>query len=103
MKVFHENSAICVYDGRHVICWAVSCWCSSVCEERKKSLGGQRDAPSVSNLTLLQVLHQLGQPVFGGGVILQDLGKGGVFKLVREALSQSFSGSAAEGTNTGWT
>lgn len=69
-------------------------------EEREESLWGERDAPRVSDLTLLQVLYQLGQPAFGGGVVLQDLGKGGVLELVREALTQSFSGSVQEETNT---
>lgn len=70
-------------------------------EEREESLWGERDAPGVSNLTLLQVLHQLGQPALGGGVVLQDLGEGGVFELVREALPQSFSSSVQEVKNTG--
>lgn len=56
-------------------------------------LWGEWDAPGICDLTLLQVLHQLGQPALGGGVILQDLGEGGVFELVREALPQSLSGS----------
>lgn len=72
-------------------------------EERRQSLWGERDAPGVGDLTLLQVLHQLGQPALGGGVVLQDLGEGGVFELVREALPQSFSGSAQQETSTGQT
>lgn len=67
------------------------------------SLWGERDAPGVSDLALLQVLHQLGQPALGGGVVLQDLGEGGVFELVGEALPQSFSGSAHQETHTGQT
>lgn len=60
------------------------------------SLRRERDAPGIGDLTLLKVLHQLGQPALGGGVVLQDLGKGGVFELVREALAQSFSGSVGQ-------
>lgn len=34
-----------------------------------RSLGGQGDPAGIGNLALLQVLHQLCQPAFGGGVI----------------------------------
>lgn len=57
------------------------------------SLRRKRDASGICDLSLLQVLHQLGQPTLGGGVVLQDLGKSGVFELIGEALPQSFSGS----------
>lgn len=57
------------------------------------SLLGEGDPSGVSDLALLQVLHQLGQPAFGGRVILQHLSKSGVFELVGKALPQSFSGS----------
>lgn len=60
------------------------------------SLWRKRNAPGVCDLSLLQVLHQLGQPALGGGVVLQDLGKSGVLELVREALPQCFSGSTQE-------
>lgn len=63
------------------------------------SLRRKRDASGICDLPLLQVLHQLGQPTLGGGVVLQDLGKSGVFELIGEALPQSFSGSA-KGPNT---
>ena len=33
------------------------------------SLRGQGNPPGISDLTLLQVLHQLCKPAFGGGVI----------------------------------
>lgn len=78
------------------------CWCSSGVAEGQggkegrregRSLCGERNPPGVGDLTFLQVLHQLGQPAFGGGVVLQDLSEGGVFELVGEALPQSFSGS----------
>lgn len=57
------------------------------------SLRRQRDAPGVGDLPLLQVLHQLCQPALGGGVVLQHLGEGAVLQLVRQALTQGFSGS----------
>lgn len=57
------------------------------------SLRGQGDAPGVGHLALLEVLHQLGQPTLGGGVVLQHLRKGAVLQLVGQALPQSFSGS----------
>lgn len=57
------------------------------------SLRSQRDASSVSDLSLLQVLDQLSQPAFGGGVVLQHLGEGAVLKLVWQTLTQGFSGS----------
>lgn len=43
------------------------------------SLWSQWDASGVSDLALLQVLHQLCQPALGGGVVLQHLGEGAVF------------------------
>lgn len=52
------------------------------------------ESPWVNHLAFLQVLHQLSQPALSGSVVLQDQGKGGVFELVREALAESFSGSA---------
>lgn len=42
-------------------------------------------------MTLLQVLDELSQPALGGGVVLQDLGEGGVLQLVRKALPESFT------------
>lgn len=57
------------------------------------SLRGQRDAPGVGHLALLQVLHQLSQPALGGGVVLQHLGEGAVLQLVGQTLTQGFSGS----------
>lgn len=62
----------------------------------QRSLWRKRNASGICDLSLLQVLHQLGQPTLGGGVVLQDLGKSGVFELVREALPQCFSGSVYE-------
>lgn len=56
------------------------------------SLCGEGDTSWVGHLTLLQVLHQLGQPALGGGVVLQDGGESGVFELIGEALTQSFTG-----------
>lgn len=57
----------------------------------QQSLRRKRDAPWVSDLTLLQVLDELSQPALCGGVILQDLGEGGVLQLVRKALPESFT------------
>lgn len=57
----------------------------------QQSLRRKRDASWVSDLTLLQVLDELSQPAFCGGVILQDLGEGGVLQLVRKALPESFT------------
>lgn len=51
----------------------------------------EEGCPWVSDLTLLQVLDELSQPAFCGGVILQDLGEGGVLQLVRKALPESFT------------
>lgn len=62
----------------------------------ERSLRRKRNASGICDLSLLQVLHQLGQPTLGGGVVLQDLGKSGVLELVREALPQRFSGSVEE-------
>lgn len=57
----------------------------------QQSLRRKGDAPWVSDLTLLQVLDKLSQPAFCGGVILQDLGEGGVLQLIRKALPESFT------------
>lgn len=57
----------------------------------QQSLRRKGDAPWVSDLTLLQVLDELSQPALCGGVILQDLGEGGVLQLVRKALPESFT------------
>lgn len=57
-----------------------------------RSLRSQRDASGVGDLALLQVLHQLSQPAFGGGVVLQHLGEGAVLQLVGQTLAQGFSG-----------
>lgn len=59
------------------------------------------DAPGVSDLAFLQILDQLCQPTFSGVVIFENLGKGGVFQLVRKALPEGFpcptSGDKKEG------
>ena len=71
---------------------------------RSTSLSGEWDSPGVGDLALLQVLHQLGQPSLGGGVVFQHLGERVVLQLVGQTLPQGFSGSVAggDGTISGW-
>lgn len=67
--------------------------CQLLTHTLSPSLGSQWDASSVGDLALLQVFDQLSQPALCGCVVLQHLGKGAIFQLIWQTLTQGFSGS----------